>query len=288
MTNDSLFNIIARLKTLMLIDAADSMHNEIGSIIADMNAALSDSGAFGNMAKAMKAVLKRTKYDVRQVLAYSNINKHGQQEVCDGYMMIRSKTIYEAVPVLPADIGEYIDTDKIMTDAVLNSPYKLITPTMAELKQYIADYKSRMEKFYGDKPTAKAMERLLYRLPSVEKREDNPYVNVKLLMNILEAFPSAEVAYTDPVKPIVFKSDDGDGLLLPVRVNFEHTSPDMQYVDEVYEEKCKALYADKPSAEPIKDLPNITDIMERIKKDAPITLEEFETLIELHIITPAA
>lgn len=282
MTNESLFSIVARLKTIMTIDAADKMREQIGSIVDELNSALSASGAYGNMAKAMKAVLKRMKNDAREVLAYSNINKHGQQEVVDGYMLIRSKTVYDAIPVLPADKGKYIDTDRIVTDAVKKSPYKLIMPTMAEVKQYIADYKARFKSENNCDPTAKEVNALIYRIPSTEKRDDNPYVAVYLLQNMLEAFPTAEYTYTNAVKPIYVSSDDGEGILLPVRVDTADTSLIKQYADEAYAKQTESLYAAEQDESETESAVIIRDAIKRVQAQEPISIEEFEALLESH------
>lgn len=241
MTNDKLYSINARLKNIMRIDAADQMRKEIGSIITEIDSALMSAGQMGNVCKAMQKLLRRTSKEARECLRYSKVID-GKQVVLDGFMLIRSNVIYDTIPQYD---GEYINVDKIMTADFMDTTKKkqLIVPSVNAVKAFIAGFKPRYDDLCGGK-MPKDMS-ALYRLASVDKHDDNPYVDAELLLNILEAFPDAEMFYTTSVAGIYVKGNDGDGLLLPVRVDVASGKFNIMYANEEYASVTEHLYAAK-------------------------------------------
>lgn len=47
--------------------------------------------------------------------------------------------------------------------------------------------------------------------------DEKIYCNAQYLIDMIEALPNAAVTYKSNIEPIYFKSDDGEGLLLPIR-----------------------------------------------------------------------
>lgn len=134
--------------------------------------------------------------DSRANLNGAWIDSEGRQCVCDGYRAVRLYKPVEGLKEAPGmDLTNIMDIDP--------QPTTLTLPTPGELRKYIADPSNRMVNARGDK---------LY-----DFGDDLPRVNAKYLLEMMVLLPDAVVTCDGLTKPLVFKSEAGDGLLLPVR-----------------------------------------------------------------------
>lgn len=120
------------------------------------------------------------------------VDKDGRQCVCDGYHAVRVKTHTDGFD----NIEEPIDLDKVMN--VEGNPSELTLPTPGELKTCIAEQKKKDRKFY-------------------DFGEGLPRVDATYLKDMMDILPNAKVTWYGTNRALIFKSENGDGILLPVR-----------------------------------------------------------------------
>ena len=127
------------------------------------------------------------------------LDDEGRQCLCDGYRGYRLNAPIEGLKE-PDNPGNRFDLGKVFpTDP---QPTTLKLPTSAELRAFISD------------PTSlRASDgTVLY-----DFGENLPMVNAKYLKDMVDVFPDAVATCDGLVKPLIFKSKKGDGILLPVR-----------------------------------------------------------------------
>lgn len=146
----------------------------------------------GTVYSAVKRIVKR----VGEQRASFNgfwIDSEGRQCFCDGYMAVRLKNHVDGFETVPGT-----NLASVMTMDSEGEPLAL--PTPGELKAHVAE-----------QPGGKY----------VVKRYDFgswlPWVDAKLLKDILDIFPNATAKTYGINKPILFEDDTGDAILLPIR-----------------------------------------------------------------------
>lgn len=157
----------------------------------------------GNLQKAMNNVIKNAKKEKRNVNLYGFTREGDYTIVCDGYRVIRTKEeiqYTEQVEGLPA-------VSKMTEEARQNAVNELIMPTIGDLKAYIKLMKAE------DKKTKCAG--ILY---TFEGEGEQPTVNAEYLLDMLTAFPDAKGSYSTLIDPVYFEGEQGDGILLPIRI----------------------------------------------------------------------
>lgn len=148
--------------------------------------------------------LSAVKRIVKSAMASANQSLHGITEqdgffcICDGYRLLRLK---DDISSLPHYDGPSAPTYKKLIPEV--NTHEITLPEQADLKEYIARCKAKGGKNH----------KISYEVaPGL-------YVNPEFLFDMMQALPDA-VALVNPdkmsVSPVYFKSDAGDGLLLPV------------------------------------------------------------------------
>lgn len=149
----------------------------------------------GTSYTAMKRIIKGVVG--RPNLEGAWLDSYGHQCVCDGYRAVR---LLNPVDGLKEASGS-MDLSAVFPASLWNWEMMAL-PSPGELRACIAEQKGRRGKFY-------------------DFGEGMPMVNAQYLKDIMDILPDA-VAYRDPEspnRPIVFVSDAGDALLLPVRKN---------------------------------------------------------------------
>ena len=123
--------------------------------------------------------------------------ENGKQCFCDGYRAVRLKKMVDGLPEAKYP-GVYLE------DIYPKEPYPtaIKLPTPGELKISMSEWAA----------SHRRDERPLY-----DFGDGLPLVNAKYLKDMMDILPDAKATCDGMVKPIVFKSKDGDGLLLPVR-----------------------------------------------------------------------
>ena len=117
----------------------------------------------------------------------------GRQCFCDGYRAVRlfpDHAVQGFEEVSGIDLDPIIKEDEEYTDLPL--------PTPGELKACIAEQKGKDRKFY-------------------DFDEDLPRVDANYLKDVMDILPGAKAKHCGLMKGIIFKSEVGDGILLPVR-----------------------------------------------------------------------
>mgnify|MGYP003301979745 CR=1 FL=1 len=156
-----------------------------------------------NRQKAAERVIKSAKSTQREALHGSWIDSKGLQCICDGFQAYRLR---EALPLETIPEKETpLDLSRIIAE---NRGDLLTLPPVPELKAHIKAEKAR-KKAQKDKTA-----------PAWDFGEELPQVNAEYLLNALELLPDA-IAIASRERPtlraIYFKSEHGDGILLPVR-----------------------------------------------------------------------
>ena len=166
--------------------------------------------------KVLKNIIKDVSKSGRKALAGTWIDESGRQCVCDGYRAARLNT-----PLAGFEEVQGVDLNNIYTaPAEYWIPVEL--PTAPELRAMIAAEKKTPS------PRGK-----LYTFGTVQQDGGEtilPAVNMKYLLDLVELFPGARCHYTARTRniktgeivatsyaPYHFETEDGDGLLLPVR-----------------------------------------------------------------------
>ena len=148
----------------------------------------------GTAYSAFKRVIKRNG-DIRKNLCGVWTDGEGRSCVCDGYIAIRMRSPVEGFENVPG-----VDLDKLwVKDSDLVTEINVPTPGEVKInKKKLANGKAVYD--FGD---------------------ELPMVDVKLLKDVMDCLPDAKAYITGrgTASPIIFKSDRGDALLLPVRKN---------------------------------------------------------------------
>lgn len=146
----------------------------------------------GTAYSAFKRVIKRNG-DIRKNLCGVWTDGEGRSCVCDGYIAIRMRSPVEGFENVPG-----VDLDKLwVKDSDLVSELNVPTPGEVKInKRKLTTGKAVYD--FGD---------------------ELPMVDVKLLKDVMDCLPDAKAYITNrgSNSPIIFKSDKGDALLLPIR-----------------------------------------------------------------------
>ena len=151
----------------------------------------------GTVYSAMKRIIKSAERTLQTRLHGAWIGEDGMQYVCDGYRAVRRNKPVEGLPeAVGMDVREAFWDGG---DATLNVKM-LDLPTIGELRMCIAEQKGMSRKFY-------------------DFGDGLPRVNAEYLRDAIEALPNSVAMFNadSPNNAILFRSDDGDALLLPVR-----------------------------------------------------------------------
>lgn len=144
----------------------------------------------------------------RPALLYS-YNDGTRVNVCDGFSLIQFNA--ETAPELPAlpEKMNYIDAARIMDPATDNAD-AVTLPAVNDLKNYIKIEKAK-------KKAAKDKTAPVYILTTESGREI--HTNAIYLLDVMECLPGATAkANTHSIiKPLYFESENGRGILCPVR-----------------------------------------------------------------------
>ncbi len=143
----------------------------------------------------------------RPALQHAWIDSRGRMCACDGFRAYRLNVPVAGVPDIEAEKG--IDLDNVFPEKI-DEKKALDLPTLAEVKAIIAE----------DKRGAKRGKTIsgLFTFGTSEDGDQLPAVNASFLADLLTLFPDARAYYTTSISPIVFKSENGDALLQPVRI----------------------------------------------------------------------
>lgn len=146
--------------------------------------------------------------DSREALKHTWIDSAGRMCACDGFRAYRLNVPVAGVPDIEAE--KAVNLDKIFPAAIDESK-ALDLPSLADVRAMI-EQDRRSEK-RGEEAT------FLFTFGTSDAGELLPAVNLRYLADMLQMFPNCRAYYSAPYAPIVFKDENGDALLLPVRTN---------------------------------------------------------------------
>lgn len=150
---------------------------------------------------------------VRPALLYS-YNDGQHVNVCDGFKLIQFNT--ETAPELPAlpEKMEYVDAARLINSAAENTD-AVTLPGISELKNYIKIEKAK-------KKAAKDKSAPIYILNTESGQK--VYTNAFYLLDVMECLPGAatKASARGPLYPLYFESENGRGILCPVRPEEAH------------------------------------------------------------------
>lgn len=120
---------------------------------------------------------------------------------CDGYRLVRLHSDISSLP----HVQNTFDVAYVMKD-LRNYGERLCLPTTAQLKAFIAE----------DKTVQGGTKHKKY-VPSPYLLDNYVYCNPVYLLDMLQALPDC-IAYKpkNPISPVYFSAENGDGILLPV------------------------------------------------------------------------
>lgn len=144
----------------------------------------------------------------RPALLYS-YNDGQRVNVCDGFKLIQFNA--ETAPELPAlpEKMQYIDAARVMDPATENAA-AVTLPGISELKNYIKIEKAK-------KKAAKDKTAPVYVLTTESGQK--VHTNAIYLLDVIECLPgaTAKASARGPLYPLYFESENGRGILCPVR-----------------------------------------------------------------------
>lgn len=212
-------SILARVN-----DIIASCNFQIGlrNLAADLEAKLrAELAASNNRGSALKAVTSMLKAvgEARLSLRYAWIDAENRQCVCDGFQAYRLRNHLPLEP-RPENAGEPLRLDKLFPDST-DGWYTLPMPSVGELRAQIAAER------------AKAGGKRRDFVPCWDFGEHAPVVDARILLNAAILFPAVkELRWLRMFSPLVFSCDDGDGMVLPMRIAngtmIERTPPEPQ------------------------------------------------------------
>lgn len=150
-------------------------------------------------AAMLKKLLRATAKDCREALRYTWIDENKRQCCCDGFRAYRLKTPVPGVPDMPRHLRG-IDLDKVFPAA--KDLQEIPLPALDDVKAlYSADCANKEDP-----------RRYHFAFGS-----GLPTVDLRYLYEMIQLFPDARLYVGKLYSPLLFISEHGDGVLLPMR-----------------------------------------------------------------------
>lgn len=143
--------------------------------------------------------------DSREFLKHAWIDGEGRMCALDGFRAYRLNVPVAGVPDIEA--SKAVDLDKIIPQVDEGKALEL--PSLQEVRAMIDEDRRKAKR--GEEVTN------LFTFGRSETGELLPAVNLMYLADMLQMFPDARAYYGSAVSPILFRSENGDGVVLPVR-----------------------------------------------------------------------
>jgi len=214
MNTSTIFSRVNEIIDLVkpLSPAHDALKALAGDLEAQLRGEIANSKGVGNALKTVVKLLDGAKKDRRDTLAYPWIDGEGRQCVCNGFEAYRLRK-HLPLPERPANIGDGIDLDRVFPDNVTGWR-KLTMPNAKELREFIAVERA---KYTGRKSNFG---------PLWDFGPNEPSVNALYLLNAATIFPNAaELFWISLVRPLYLTCEDGDAVVMPVRVKGKTQPP---------------------------------------------------------------
>ena len=198
------------LKNNLNGNAAEIIHALQEAAETDQRAEKAKTNGTKTIYTAASRILKNSAAynQARPALLYS-YNDGQHVNVCDGFRLIQFNA--ETAPELPAlpEKMDYIAAARVMDPATGNAD-AVTLPGLSELKNYIKIEKAK-------KKTAKDKTAPVYILTTESGQK--VHTNAIYLLDVMECLPgaTAKASARGPLYPLYFESENGRGILCPVR-----------------------------------------------------------------------
>ena len=210
MTIEKLYDIIKGWRdscdTAGLYLVAKDMDITLKQLEADMLIEQSKKSGTKSIVTAANSIIKNAESRNKPMLAgmFTNQTRDGSTLycVCDSYVAIR----FNEKPLLPEIDSKYHGQEMQLEQIVkpMDGSKEIALPDIGELKVYIKTHKIK------EKNNPKKVEDYLL------NKELNLWVNPQYLLNAMECLPDCKAYAANRISPIYFKSENGDGVVMPV------------------------------------------------------------------------
>lgn len=210
MTTERLYDTIKGWRDLCdtagLYLIAKDMDITLKQLESDMLIEQSKKSCTKSIVTAANRIIKNAESTCRDILAgmFENKDKYGEAKycVCDGFVAIR----FNEKPLLP-EIDEKYHGQEMQLEKIvkpMDGSKEIALPDIGELKVYIKTHKIK------EKNNPKKVADYLL------DEELNLWVNPQYLLNAMECLPDCKAYAANRISPIYFKSENGDGVVIPV------------------------------------------------------------------------
>ena len=210
MTTENLYDIIKVWRdscdTAGLYLVAKDMDTTMKQLESDMLIEQSKKSGTKSIVTAANRIIKNAELRNKPMLAgmFTNQTRDGSTLycVCDSFVAIR----FNEKPLLPEIDSKYHGQEMQLEQIVkpMDGSKEIALPDISELKVYIKTHKIKEKN--NDKKVAD------YLL----NEELNLWVNPQYLLNAMECLPDCKAYAANRISPIYFKSENGDGVVMPV------------------------------------------------------------------------
>ena len=210
MTTEKLYDIIKSWSVRIHDEGFLMMENEMLDVLKSLEAdmlieQLKKSGT-KSIATAANRIIKNAESSNKPMLEgmFTNQTRDGSTLycVCDSYVAIR----FNEKPLLPEIDEKYHGQEMQLEQIVkpMDGSKEIALPDISELKVYIKTHKIK------EKNNPKKVADYLL------DEELNLWVNPQYLLNAMECLPDCKAYAANRISPIYFKSENGDGVVMPV------------------------------------------------------------------------
>ena len=210
MTTERLYDIIKAWRnscdTAGLYLVAKDMDTTLKQLEVDMLIEQSKKSGTKSIVTAANRIIKNAESLKKPLLEgmFTNQTRDGSTLycVCDSYVAIR----FNEKPLLP-EIDEKYHGQEMQLEQIgkpMDGSKEIALPDISELKVYIKTHKIK------EKNNPKKVADYLL------DEELNLWVNPQYLLNAMECLPDCKAYAANRISPIYFKSENGDGVVMPV------------------------------------------------------------------------
>ena len=210
MATEKLYDIIKSWSVRIHDEGFLMMENEmldvLKSLESDMLIEQSKKSGTKSIVTAANRIIKNAESRNKPMLAgmFTNQTRDGSTLycVCDSYVAIR----FNEKPLLPEIDSKYHGQEMQLEQIVkpMDNSKEIALPDISELKVYIKTHKIK------EKNNPKKVADYLL------DEELNLWVNPRYLLNAMECLPDCKAYAANRISPIYFKSENGDGVVMPV------------------------------------------------------------------------
>lgn len=210
MTTEKLYDIIEswsiRVHDAGFLVIEKEMLDVLKALESDMLLEQSKKSGTKSIVTAANRIIKNAESNSKDMLMgmFTNQARDGSTLycVCDGFVAIR----FNEKPLLP-EIDEKYHGQEMQLEYIVKSmdgSKEIELPDIAKLKVYIKTHKIK------EKNNPKKVADYLL------NEELNLWVNPQYLLNAMECLPDCKAYAANRISPIYFKTENGDGVVIPV------------------------------------------------------------------------